>query len=133
MKRGPKSAAELTVVKLDTVRPRGARIPIPKYLTGKPERAMFADVVTRFDHLTIGDIEQIVLYVISVIGALKLSKKTDSASVKACSLKTRDALAAARSLRVTQISLSHPETLARHRNNSRSTPTSYYENMADDE
>lgn len=132
MKRGPKSTAELSVVNLDTVRPR-ARIPTPKYLTGKPERDMFADVVTRFDHLTIGDTEQIVLYVISVIGALKLSKKTDASSVKACNLKTRDALAAARSLRVTQISLSHPETLARNRSNSRSTPTSYYDTMGGDD
>jgi hypothetical protein len=123
MKRGPKSTAELTVVKLDSARPR-ARIPIPKYLTGKPERDMFAEVVANHRHLTIGDTEQITLFVISTIGALKLSKKTDVASVKATNLKTRDALAAARGLRITQISQSHPETLARKRSNA--APTSYF-------
>ena len=128
MKRGPKSAASLTVVPLDTARSR-SRIPTPKNFTGAQERSLFAETVTHFPHLKTGDTPQLALYVQNVIGALKLSKKSDAASIKSCDTKARAALALARSLRLTQISQSHPETLARGRSNH--STSSYYDTMRD--
>ena len=125
MKRGPRSAADLTVIKLDAVRPR-ARIPCPRTLTGAP-RSLFIDLVANFPHLKVGDTALLCEYVSALVTASKLAKKTDKDLVKSWEIKTRTALAIARSLRLTQISQTHPETFSRARQNAK--PVSYYDQM----
>ena len=106
IQRGRKSVSSDVVVALPRVRPR---LTPPKFLTVS-ERAIFVETATQHPHLKSGDTMILAAYAQASTRSFKLSKKDDT---KAWEVAVRAMLALARSLRLTPISSTRPESLAR--------------------
>ena len=129
VKRGPKSAAELNVVKLDLTNTR-PKITPPSSLNAA-EKALFNEVVRNNAHLLPGDALLIGAFVQALAKANKLAKKSDAASIASWEKVSRVMIALATKLRLTQQAKTHHITAGRAAANA--SPVSYYDRMDQDD
>ena len=131
MKRGPKSSAELNVVKLDVTNAR-SKIIAPSSLNA-PEKALFNEVVCNNAHLTPGDALLIGAFVQAFAKTNKLAKKSDAASVASWEKTSRVMISLATKLRLTQQAKTHHITAGRTAANALPMSLAERLNLMDDE
>jgi hypothetical protein len=121
LQRGRKSIASLTAVSPTTTGTR-TRPTAPATLSSA-EKSTFNQVVAQNTHLIAADGALLGVYITALTQMHRASKCDDG---RAWERAAKIAMQAARSLRVTPISATHPDSLARQRRNAQPNPLAEY-------